>query len=121
MRAVSWFMQHDAKAYLHDVLVAIENIEKFLHGLNKQNYLDSDLVQSAVERQFIIIGEALNQVSRLKTVSAIQIGQIAAIVSFRNQIVHGYRLVNSSRVYDIAIQNLSLLKSEVQSILADGE
>ena len=114
-------MQHDAKAYLRDVLSAVENIEKFLNGWSKPNYLDSDLVQSAVERQFIIIGEALNQLSRLQMVSATQIGQTATIVAFRNQIVHGYRLVNSSRVYDIAIQNLALLKSEVQSTLADGE
>ena len=114
-------MQHDAKTFLHDVLVAIENIEKFLHGLNKQNYLDSDLVQSAVERQFIIIGEALNQLSRLQAMSATQIWQTAAIVAFRNQIVHGYRLVNSSRVYDIAKQNLAILKSEVQHFLAGDE
>lgn len=51
-----------SKKYLSDILMAIELIEEFMGGVNDFNVYDKDRkTQSAIERQLVIIGEALNK------------------------------------------------------------
>jgi uncharacterized protein with HEPN domain len=38
--------------------------EKFVAGLDSAGYASSELIHSAVERKFEVIGEALNQLSK---------------------------------------------------------
>ena len=57
-------MSPDALKYLYDVRVAGNKIRSFTEGKNWSDYTHDDLLKSAVERQFEIIGEALNQLSR---------------------------------------------------------
>ena len=54
-------MQHDLEAYLWDISHSIEQITAFIAGLTIDDYLANELVQSAVERKFEIIGEAIKQ------------------------------------------------------------
>ncbi len=55
-------MQHNPKAYLHDILKACDSITEYTRDVDYEGYLQN--LQDAVERNFITIGEALN---RLKT------------------------------------------------------
>ena len=52
-------MKLNIKAYLHDVHKASLHILTFTKELSIEDYSNSELVKSAVERQFVIIGEAL--------------------------------------------------------------
>ncbi|MBN1764184.1 MAG: DUF86 domain-containing protein [Sedimentisphaerales bacterium] len=52
-------MQLDARKYLYDILSACEAIGSFTSDKTIQDYEDNLMLQSAVERQFMIIGEAL--------------------------------------------------------------
>jgi uncharacterized protein with HEPN domain len=54
-------MERDPRAFLWDVQQAVIAIQQFIHGMDAASYADSILVRSAVERQFEIIGEALNR------------------------------------------------------------
>ena len=54
-------MQRDPRAWLWDVREAAFAIESFVTGLDSGAYARSELVHSAVERKFEVIGEALNQ------------------------------------------------------------
>ena len=54
-------MQPEAQKYLYDILQACEAVKQFLHGKNLDDYNDDLLLQSGIERQLMIIGEALNQ------------------------------------------------------------
>lgn len=47
--------------YLFDIREACDAINGFVSGLTLEQYKESLLVRSAVERQFEIIGEALRQ------------------------------------------------------------
>jgi uncharacterized protein with HEPN domain len=52
-------MQRDLGAYLWDMAKAIGHIQSFTAGMSYEEYIASSLVQSAVEREFEIIGEAM--------------------------------------------------------------
>ena len=54
-------MQRDPRAWLWDVRDAATAIAGFTAGLDSGSYARSELVHSAVERKFEIIGEALLQ------------------------------------------------------------
>ena len=56
-------MENDIKKWLKDILISLENIEKYI-GSEKvfQIYDSNTLLQDAVERNLITIGEAMNQI-----------------------------------------------------------
>jgi uncharacterized protein with HEPN domain len=53
-------MPRNVRAYLWDVRNAAIAILDFTAGLDAKIYAETDVVHSAVERKFEIIGEALN-------------------------------------------------------------
>jgi uncharacterized protein with HEPN domain len=57
-------MRHDPRAYLWDVREATDAILRFLAGIDFATYASTEMLYSAVERKFEIIGEALNQLSK---------------------------------------------------------
>jgi len=58
-------MRHDPQAYLWDVRTAADRIAAFVRGMTLDDFQRDVLVQSAVERQLEIVGEALNQLDKL--------------------------------------------------------
>jgi uncharacterized protein with HEPN domain len=69
-----------------------------------------------VEREFEIIGEALNRIDRLDSPTAARISELRRIVDFRNRIIHGYDTVDDA-VGGIAEKHLPLLVREVTGLL----
>jgi uncharacterized protein with HEPN domain len=61
-------VQRDARSYLWDVQQAAGAIIGFIAGLDVRTYAETEVVHSAVERKFEIIGEALSQLSKLDPV-----------------------------------------------------
>jgi len=58
-------MRRDPRAFLLDVMDAADAIMEAIDGISLDDYGSSRLIRSAVEREFIIIGEALTNLSRL--------------------------------------------------------
>jgi uncharacterized protein with HEPN domain len=56
-------------------------------------------LRSAVERQFEIIGEALNQLYKSEPQWAQRIPDLREIVAFRNLLIHGYASINDLTVW----------------------
>ncbi|HEX8153647.1 MAG TPA: HepT-like ribonuclease domain-containing protein [Thermoanaerobaculia bacterium] len=56
--------QLDARARLLHVVQAGEKVQRFLAGKTFDDYRQDDLLRSAVERQFTIIGEAMREALR---------------------------------------------------------
>jgi len=52
-------MQRDPRAYMSDILEAAAAIQEATSTIDEAGYGKSRLIRSAVEREFIIIGEAL--------------------------------------------------------------
>ena len=74
--------------------------------------------RSGVERQFGIIGEALNQMTRLEPALTAPITDYRRIVSFRNRLIHGYADISDNIVWGILESNLPRLRQEVAALLA---
>ena len=91
-------MQRDPRAFLCNVREAALAIQTFTADMDMIAFENSALVQAAVERKFEVIGEALNQLSKLDTAMAAQLPDLPQIVAFRNQLIHGYATVNPSTV-----------------------
>src|SRR5215208_6745633 len=78
-----WCMQRDPRAWLWDVREAAQAIGDFVAGLDSSGYAKSELVHSAVERKFEVIGEALNQLSKADASMAARVPHLPQIVAFR--------------------------------------
>lgn len=101
---------------LHDILLAIENIAVYI-GNEKdfEIYNSNYMLQDAVERNLITIGEAVNHL--LKKYPDIKISNARRIVDTRNKLTHGYDEIENVQVWSIVIKHLPILKNEVTLLL----
>lgn len=75
------------------------------------------MVRSAVERQFEIIGEALNQLSKADRELAEKIPDLPRIVAFRNILIHGYATVDDALVWQVLTDRLPPLSDVLRKLL----
>ena len=106
--------------YLTDILEAADAIARFLDGVEKQDFLNDELRQSAVLQKLIVIGEAA---SRLPDSFQAQHPEVdwRDIVGFRNFAVHEYFSINWEIVWLTATQDVPPLREQVASMLAATE
>jgi uncharacterized protein with HEPN domain len=112
-------MDRDPRAYLWDVQQAANAIDEFIAGLDAAGYVQNALVRAAVERQFEIIGEALNRLSKIAPDLARQVPHLREIIGFRNVLIHGYVMIDHGRVWRIAKTALPSLHTAVSALLAE--
>jgi uncharacterized protein with HEPN domain len=110
-------MQLEAKKLLEDIRQACEEILVFTDGKTFQDYKKDHLLRSGVERQFEIIGEALNQLNKVDADVISKVSHYKRIISFRNILIHGYDIVEDTVVWDIVAKDLPLLHSQVVKLL----
>jgi uncharacterized protein with HEPN domain len=114
-------MQLEIRKYLYDIDEAAELLSGFVAGKSLEDYLSDPLLQSGVERQFEIIGEAINRLAKLAPAVAERITDSRKIVSFRNILIHGYADIDDLLVWDIVQTRLPGLRREIKEIAASGE
>lgn len=112
-------MLHDVRVYLYDVSRACTFLESFVQGKSVHDYAADVMLRSAVERQFEIIGEALNQTTRRFPAYEARISEAARIIAFRNRLIHEYRTVDNSVVWGILGTNVPKLRREVETLLEE--
>ena len=113
-------MQLEAKKLLEDVRQACEEILVFTDGKTFKDYKQDRLLRSGVERQFEIIGEALNRLVKTDPDVANQVSYYKRIISFRNILIHGYDLVEDVVVWDVVTKDLPLLHNQVVKLLGNA-
>jgi uncharacterized protein with HEPN domain len=111
----------DPQSFLHDVLSAIANIETFTLGKTFENYLADDMLRSAVERQLMIIGEAIAQLSKVDRSVAERLLDSPQIIAFRNRLIHDYGQVDHAMVWGVVSSRLGALKARLQELLSKGQ
>jgi uncharacterized protein with HEPN domain len=111
-------MRRDAAKYLYDIGVAAERIARFCSGRTHAEFAGDELLRSAVERQFEIIGEAMNLLRREAPELVDNISEHGRIIAFRNILVHGYAEIDERVVWNIVEQKLPILQREVAELLS---
>lgn len=52
-------MEHNPKAHLFDIYNACKKIQEFIENKTLQEYAQNEILKAAVERKFLVIGEAM--------------------------------------------------------------
>jgi uncharacterized protein with HEPN domain len=114
-------MQAEAKKFAWDALQAVERITRFSANKTFGDYHGDELLRSAIERQFEIVGEALGKLRQVDPQSAATIPDLSRIVAFRNVLVHAYATVDDRLVWGVIETNLSSLQITLGKLLAAPE
>ena len=112
-------MHADARKLLWDARHAGERIARFTAGKTFTEYEADEYLRSAVERQFEIVGEAMNQLRRVDSVTAAAIPELPRVVAFRNILVHGYANVDNRLVWGVLETDLPSLLTTLGRLLAN--
>ena len=96
---------------------AICRIQEFTANLTLDTYLQSALVQSAVERQLEILGEAARRLSEefRQTHSDIDWRRI---IGLRNILIHRYDEIRQQTIWQTVISELEPLLTQLESVLS---
>lgn len=112
-------MRPESRKLLRDALDASEAILRFVRGLDFEAYHANELVRSAVERQFEIVGEALGKLRQADAATARRIPELDRVAAFRNLLIHGYAGVDDRIVWGIVEGKLPALRAALQTLLAE--
>jgi uncharacterized protein with HEPN domain len=111
-------MLRDPKVLLEDIRLAVADIEEFTRDRSEDDYTSNEFLRAAVERKFIVIGEAMTRLERLDMQWANKITDFRRIVGFRNILVHGYEVIDDKIVWQTIRTHLPVLRSEVDQLAA---
>ena len=101
---------------IRDILDAIAEIQKFTHGMDFETFKGDDKSIRAVEMNFIIIGEAANQIPE-------EIEEKYSVIpwhlmrAMRNRVVHAYFEVDEKLMWDTIQNDLPPLVPELEKLL----
>ena len=112
-------MRRDPRCYLWDIQQATEAIFEFVSGETFSDYEEQRMLRSAVEREFVLIGEAMNRLAHHDEAIAVQITSYRKIIDFRNIIAHDYDDVRNDIVWAMIEGDLQTLLVEVTGLLDD--
>ncbi len=101
---------------IRDILAAIAEIQKFTKGMDFETFKNDEKTIRAVEMNFIIIGEAANQIPEEveEKHTAIPWSLMRAM---RNRIVHVYFNVDEKVMWDTVQNDLPPLGPELEKLL----
>jgi uncharacterized protein with HEPN domain len=105
----------DDSAYLLHIADSIARIEEFTRGLDRDGFKGSRLVQSAVVREFEVIGEASKKVSdgfKARTPSI----PWKRIAGMRDKLIHDYFGVDLDAVWETVVRDLPDLKRKLEEL-----
>jgi uncharacterized protein with HEPN domain len=104
--------------YLRHIIEAIERIDRYTENMTKMQFLDDEKTQDAVVRNFEIIGEACNNITKKHPQFVTQHSEIpwGFAYEMRNALAHGYHKVDFEIVWNTIHGNLYSLLDQVKRI-----
>ena len=112
-------LNDEARKRLWDITAAGRAVLDWTTRKTADEYVSSHLLRAAVEREFIIIGEAIRAALQAESSISVAITDTEKIVGFRNVLVHNYRNINSDEVWTMIHDHLPLLLSQCRSLLGE--
>jgi len=112
-------MQPEIEKYLFDIEEACRAILELAQKSSLAEFRTTRWLRSSIEREFIIIGEALRNAIAVDQALATKITDSRSIIGFRNIVVHGYSTVDRDFVWGFIQTDLPRLVEEVQEYLKE--
>lgn len=117
-------MSHDKQRlpdYMGHILEAIERIERYTEDLDEVAFLQNEMAQDAVIRNFEIIGEASHNIESHYPEFAVVHPELPLAFAYqmRNAVAHGYFKVDLEIVWKTVQNDLTGLYSQVKRALED--
>lgn len=105
--------------YLAHITEAIERIDRYTGDIDEVAFLNNQLVQDAVIRNFEIIGEASNNIEKHYPDFAASHPELPLSYAYqmRNAVAHGYFKVDFEIVWKTIHRDLPGLHSQIQDAL----
>jgi len=114
-------MQSDSLKRLEDARAACVRIGHFVESKVKAEFIASELLRSAVERQVEIIGESLGRAAVMDPDVEPRVPDLRKIVGMRNRLIHGYDEVDYNIVRDVVSTRIPELLRQLNHALESGE
>jgi uncharacterized protein with HEPN domain len=110
-------MNNNLKKFYYDIKVSVDSIKDYLKSCNDyENFKSNKIIKRAVEREFEIIGEAINSIQKID--KDVKISDYRKIINFRNYLIHGYSDISDKIVWSIIESDLPVLENEINDILS---
>lgn len=108
--------QQRLQDYLAHILQAIERIDRYCADLSELDFLQNELVQDAVIRNFEVVGEACNNIEKhyADFAEAHPELPLSSAYQMRNAIAHGYFKVDYELVWKTIQSDLPTLYELIQ-------
>ncbi len=111
-------MPRDSKLYLNDIKTGIQNIERFILGLDETTFTEDEMRLHSVLFNLMIIGEAIKNLpdDMQASVPAVPWRDIKR---FRDKLVHHYFSIEPAIVWQIIREDLPILKTAIEKLLQE--
>jgi uncharacterized protein with HEPN domain len=110
-------MPRGYKLYLEDTLTSINKIRLYIGTASFEEFIKDDMKIDAVVRNLEIIGEASRKIPAEIKEKYPHL-EWRKVADFRNILAHEYFGIDYEILWDIVINKLPILQSEIKSILA---
>lgn len=75
------------------------------------------MLKRAIERNLVIIGEAVNRINKRNPSFLEKISNAKAIIGLRNQVIHAYDNISDENIWSVIINHLPKLKIEINNLI----
>ena len=108
----------NTKIFLLHIIESIEKLEEITTTTSKESFLSSWILQDAILKNFIVIGEAVSNIDEEIKQKYPHINWRGA-KSMRNFIVHEYFSVDLNFVWETILETLPNFKKNISKIIHD--
>lgn len=109
-------MKKDPQVYLTHIMQSITAIEKYLNGVTKEVFLESEEKQDLISRRLEIIGEAVKQLPDDFKNEHLEVPW-RDIGDMRNVLIHVYFDLDYTIIWKTATELVPKLKKQIEEIL----
>ena len=107
-------------ALLLDMLIAAQKLQRFTAGMDQDEFNGNEMAQSAVLREFQVIGEAARLISDATKTQHTSI-QWPAVSGMRNRVIHEYFNIDLAIVWDTIRDDIPPLIEQLAQIVPSEE